>query len=105
MSRIVIVAYKPKPGRASDLAKLTQSHVSLLRTEGLVTKRTPIVMQADDGSVVEVFEWKSAEAIEQAHANLTVQALWQKYAEVCDYIPVGDVVESACLFSEFTPLN
>ena len=61
-------------------------------------------MQAADGTVVEVFEWASADAIESAHSNEAVQALWRRYAEVCDYVPIADLPEAARLFSEFTPL-
>ncbi len=34
---IVIVAYRPKPGKDADLLQLTREHVPLLRAEGLVT--------------------------------------------------------------------
>ena len=48
---------------------------------------------------------REKEAIEQAHTNAAVQQMWIEYAEVCDYIPVGDVPEAKNLFSEFTPLQ
>jgi hypothetical protein len=31
--------------------------------------------------------------------------MWQRYAGVCDYIPIGQVPEAAELFSEFTPVD
>ena len=43
-------------------------------------------MRAVNGSIVEVFEWKSSEASNQAHKNVAVQALWAEFSEVCDYI-------------------
>jgi len=42
MGRIVIVAYKPKPGKAAALKELTKTHVPRLYKEGLVTDREPI---------------------------------------------------------------
>jgi hypothetical protein len=54
---IVIVAYKPKPGKEADLLQLTREHVPLLRAEGLATDRPVIACQAKDGTIVEVFEW------------------------------------------------
>jgi hypothetical protein len=62
-------------------------------------------MEAADGTIVEVFEWLSDEALRQAHTNLEVQKMWGEYAEVCDYIPVGNLTEAANLFSGFKPLN
>ena len=105
MGRIVIVAYKPKEGCEQDLEALVQGHVSLLRKEGLVSQRAAVVMRADDNSVIEVFEWLSESAIEQAHNNQAVQALWQQFSEVCEYIPVSQIAEAATVFSEFTPLD
>ena len=104
MGRIVIVGYKPKPGKASELRSLAKDHVGILRGEGLVTDRAPIVMAAKDGTVIEVFEWKSKEAIESAHSNPRVLELWKRYDDVCEYVPVGSVEEIGQLFSEFTPI-
>ena len=105
MGRIVIAGYKPKPGKAEALKKLASTHVQRLRAEGLVSAREPIIMEAKDGTIIEVFEWKSKEAIESAHTNSAVQQMWKEYAEVCDYVPVGTVDEAKQLFSEFSPLN
>lgn len=105
MGRIVIACYRPKPGRTDDLIALTRAHVPRLRREGLVTDREPVAMTAADGTVVEVFEWASTEALEAAHSNPRVQRMWQEYAEVCEFVPVADVAEAAELFSEFTPLE
>ncbi len=80
-------------------------HVATLRTQGLVTDRDPITMQAQDGTVVEVFEWASSAAIEKAHVNPAVLKMWEQYGEVCDYIPVSQVPEAAQMFSEFTPIE
>ena len=78
------------------------AHLSTLRGEGLVTDRESIMMEANDGTVLEIFEWKSREAIQAAHKNPTVLEMWNRYAEVCDYIPVYQVAEASQMFSEFT---
>jgi hypothetical protein len=104
MERIVIVAYRPKPGKKDALITLARSHWSVLDGQGLVSDRKPIISKAEDGSVVEVFGWKSEDAINQAHTNEVVQQLWTEFAEVCDYIPVGDVKEGSQLFTELTPI-
>jgi hypothetical protein len=104
MGRIVIVAYRPKPGKNDELQTLARDHVGILRTEGLVTDREPIIMTAADGTVVEVFEWVSKEAISGAHTNPRVLEMWGRYAAVCDYVPVATVAEAGQLFSEFEPL-
>ncbi|SRR5258706_15723894 len=101
--RIVIVGYKPKAGKVETLRKLMREHLSILKNQNLVTDRASIIMEATDGTIIEVFEWKSQSAIDQAHTNAEVVKMWGKYAEACDYIPVGKVEETASLFSSFKP--
>ncbi len=103
--RIVIAGYQPFPGKEEKLLKLTISHAETLRKEGLISDREPIIMQAKDGTIVEVFGWKSKEAIEAAHSNPVVVKLWEEYANVCKFIPVAEVKEAKDMFSEFTPKN
>lgn len=104
MGRFVIVAYKPKPGAADALLALARRHVEVLRTENLVSDRAPYLMCAADGTVVEVFEWRSAEAIAAAHHNAAVHALWAEFAAVCDYVPLSQLAEAQQMFAEFDAL-
>jgi hypothetical protein len=104
MGRIVIACYKPKSGQAEALQELMREHMPILRSQGLVSERESILMTAADGTIVEVFEWRSREAIESAHSNPVIQEMWARYGEVCEYVPVAAVAEAAQLFSEFSPL-
>lgn len=104
MGRIVIACYRPKPGMNQRLSELTRRHLDVLRREALVTDREPIVMEAADGTLVEVFEWKSEGAMDAAHTNTEVQRLWEAYGEACEYVPIAEVREARELFSEFTSL-
>jgi hypothetical protein len=100
---IVIVAYRPKPGKETELLQLTREHVPLLREEGLATDRTAIAGLAADGTVVEAFEWEAG-AIERAHTNPRVTALWERYAAACDYIPLKSLPEAEQMFAGFRPI-
>jgi quinol monooxygenase YgiN len=101
--RIVIVAYKPIAGKEKQLDALMKTHVEILRKEGLATDRESMLMRCTDGSVLEVFEWKSREAIESAHNNPAVQKMWQEYGEVCTFVPLSQVKETQNMFAEFAP--
>ena len=105
MGRIAVVAYRPKAGKTDELRALVQKHLPVLQQEELVTERPSVIMQAADDTIVEVFEWASSEAIEKAHDNPAVVAMWQDFDKVCDYVPIADVAEARSVFSEFTPLN
>jgi quinol monooxygenase YgiN len=101
---IVIVAYRPKPGREAELLEIVRSRVPTLRKEGLVCDRLPVIMRAKDGTIIEVSEWKSHEAIEEAHRNPRVLAMWDRFGAVCDCVPLNAVPESATMFAGFEPV-
>lgn len=104
MGRFVIVAYAPKPGMVDHLLAAVRKHLQVLRTEELVTDRPAYVMRAADGTIVEVFEWRSAEAIAKAHTLEAVQALWAEFGAAYDYRPLTGLAECQQLFAEFEPV-
>jgi len=90
MGDVVIVAYRPKPGCDNELLDLVKQHVPYLRRLGLATDRPALALSGNGGVVIEVFEW-AAGAIASAHENPEVLALWEKYAAVCDYVPLHEL--------------
>ena len=105
MGRIVIVAYQPKAGKAAELKHLVSKHVPRLKKEGLVSDRQPVVLEAFDGTVIEIFEWLSAEAIQQAHQNRVVHEMWAEFEAVCTYVPLNSLSEAGNIFAEFTAID
>jgi hypothetical protein len=104
MGHMVIVAYRPKPGRDDDLLALTRDHVPELRRLGLATDRTTLAMRSKEGIIVEVFEWQDG-AIAAAHTNPDVLAMWERYAALCDYVPLHDLPEALDMFAQFEPIE
>jgi len=105
MGRFVIVAYKPKPGCGPALLAAVSKHLQVLSAEGLVTPRPAHVMRGGDGTIVEVFEWTSQDAIARAHSNPAVGALWAEFAAACDYVPLSSLTESHNMFAEFESVD
>lgn len=105
MGVIVIASFKPKAGKEELLFEAIREHLPILRKEGLVTDKDNYIMQSEDGSIIEVFEWKSEEAIEKAHNNKSVLELWKKFEEACEYIPVANIEEAKHVFSNFKPVE
>jgi hypothetical protein len=105
MGRFVIVAYRPRPGKEQQLLDLTREHLPILRSEGLATDRPSYVMKSTDGTIIEVFEWKSGEAIAAAHQNPVWQAMCGRYSEACEYISLENLTESKNMFAEFEPVE
>ncbi len=101
-ARLSIVAYRAKLGKEAELQALAREHMPFLRELGLATDRPHILATAADGTLVEVFEWVEG-GIEKAHHHPAVGELWKRYAEVCDFVPLNSLEESAQMFANFTP--
>lgn len=102
---ISIAMYRPKRGKAKQLLACVKDHLPILRSQKLVTARKPITMRAQDGTILEVFEWKSQQAIEQAHRNPQVLKLWKRYDACCTYVRMNDLAESRHVFPGFEPVK
>ncbi len=100
----VIVAYRPKEGEEAALLALVRARVPALRQEGLVTERAPVIMRAKNGTIIEVSEWKSREAIDAAHQNPNVLAMWNKFFAICDCVPLNTLTEAEEMFAGFEPV-
>ncbi len=105
MSVIVIACFRPNAGKESELLAVIRDHQPILRSQGLVTDRAATVMRAADGTIVEVFEWKSQAAIEAAHSNPEVHKLWARFEAVCDYVPLNAIPESGQMFPGFAAVR
>ena len=104
-SIIVICAYRPKPGKEDDLLAIVKEHVPILRSIGLATERIPCIMKAGSGTIVEVFEWVSSKAIEEAHTNPVVLEMWNKFNICSDPVNLSDLDEAKHPYSDFQPIN
>jgi hypothetical protein len=104
MGSISVACYKPRPGCEQALLDLIRNHLPPLRAEGLVTDRTPITMRAADGTIIEIFEWVSQEAIAGAHKNPAVLDLWKRFEGVCWYETPSNLPEFQNMFAHFEPV-
>lgn len=101
MANMVIAVYRPREGKQAQLLELVRAHVPALRRLGLATERPPTVLRAKDGSLLEVFEWVSPEAVERAHHHPEVQQMWARFEEVCEWAPLESLEEARTPFSHF----
>ena len=103
MADMVIVAYRPKPECEAALAALVADHVPLLRRLGLATDRAALAMRAADGTIVEVFEWRTG-GVQAAHGMPEIGRLWERFAAVSSYVPLNELPEARDLFATLQPL-
>jgi quinol monooxygenase YgiN len=96
--------YRPKSGKTNELKDILKVHIPTLLEEGLITNRELLTLQAADGTIIEIAEWKSNEAIEKAHQSPNVIAIWDKISSVSELTSLSSLAESKELFPNFKPL-
>ncbi len=104
MAHLSIALYRPKEGKEEALLALVHGHVPRLREIGLANDYPPVLLRSKDGTLLEIFEWVSTEAIDAAHQHPAVMAMWGEFGEACDYVRLADLPEVADLFPHFERL-
>jgi quinol monooxygenase YgiN len=105
MGIFVITCFKPKEGKDKELLEVVKDHIPILRNEDLITEKVCHVMKSKNGCIIEVFEWKSQEAINEAHKNKNILELWKRFENVCEYIPLSELEETKDIFPGFEPIE
>lgn len=101
---IVIALYRPHPGKEAELRALIARHVPTLRRLELVTDRPPVLCRAADGTYMEIFEWATAEAADQAHHHPEVAKLWEPMGRIADFATLESLEEVSRPFPHFEPV-
>jgi hypothetical protein len=104
MGSIFVTCYKPRPGCENALLNLVHQHLAPPPAEGLVTDRTPILKRTANGTIVEVLEWVSQDAIAGARRNPVVLDLWKHFEAVCWHETPSNLPELQNMFSHFEPV-
>ena len=102
---IVFAIYKPHQNKGNELKKLILKHVPILKSNKLITDREPVLVQSKNGIYIEIFEWKSNDAVEEAHKNPEVQKLWDEMEKVCDFTNLESIEEVREYFPQFKPIK
>jgi hypothetical protein len=105
MGRIVIAAFRPHPGKEAELLGVIADRLPLLRRLGLATQRRPMLVRSREGVIIEVSEWVSQEAIDRAHREPEVLALWERYGRCCEYVKLGALAEAGDDFAVFEAID
>lgn len=106
MSSLVFMAlYRPKSGKAEELKGVLKIHIPTLRKEELITDRELLTLQAEDGTIIEIAEWRSTEAIDKAHQSPQVMAVWDKIGSLAELTSLSTLAEAQERFPNFKPLD
>jgi len=102
---MVIALYRPHAGKEEPLIELLRQHLPTLRRLGLATEREALVLRASDGTILEIFEWASPGAVEQAHTHPEVAEVWESFGKLCDLVSLSDLADAGRKFPHFQPID
>ncbi len=103
-NEVVIAVYRPKPGMDAAAREIISTHVPTLRSLGFVTSRPVTLLRAPDGSYLEIFEWADG-CVDKAHHDPRVQAIWARFGETCDLLPIAALPGADHPFPHFTAVD
>lgn len=98
---VVIAIYRPMDGKVNELEALVQRHHGTLKEYGLCTDKGTFIGRSSDGSILEIFEWVSAEAASKAHDHPAVAKIWEAMAQVCEFGRLEQLPEAKTRFPHF----
>ncbi|OOE12731.1 hypothetical protein [Fictibacillus arsenicus] len=102
MSELITMAlYQPHEGKEEQLNEVLKNHIKTLEAEKLITQREPIRAIASDGTVIEIFEWRSEHAKDAAHESRNVMKVWNEIMEIAEIKSLSSLVEANHPFPNF----
>jgi hypothetical protein len=104
-AQVVIAAYRPRAGKGVEFRGLLAQHGPALRSEGLITSRPTLVLEASDGTYLEIFQWASSDAARDAHERAPIERLWDAMGRVADFVSLDTLEESHRPFTHFAPVD
>lgn len=101
MSALVFMAlYRPKPGKENELRDILKVHIPSFAKRA-ITERELLTLQAEDGTIIEIAEWKSSEAIDKAHQSDKVMSVWNQIGALAELTNLSSLAEAQYPFPNF----
>ena len=100
-SQIVIAMYKPHEGKDAGLRALISEHIPTLERLELITDRPALLLQARNGTYLEIFEWRVS-ASSRAHEHPEVARIWEAMELVADFVSLLSLGEANRRFPHFS---
>lgn len=102
---VVFALYRPHAGKSKELEAIVRKHMPTLRELELVTDRPSVLVRAKDGTLIEVFEWRSNAAARKAHELPEVARIWEAMGKVADLPSLDSLEEAKHRFPHFQPID
>jgi hypothetical protein len=101
-TELALSAYRPRAGEPGELLELFAEELVTLRRRGHVTERPAPIVRTEAGDYLVVLEWSSDHAVGDAHEDAEVLAVWERKAELAEYIAPRELAGSDVPFARWT---
>lgn len=101
-TELAFSAYRPRGGKGDELLLLLGEELATLRRRGHVTERRAPVIRTENGELLVVLEWSSEHAVDDAHADPEVLAVWDRKAQLAEYVAPRALAGSDVPFARWT---
>jgi hypothetical protein len=100
-TQLAFAAYRPRNGAEAELVHLLREDLATLRRGGHVTARAAPLIRTDRGEFLVVLEWSTQHAVDDAHADPDVLAVWERKGQLADYVSLRDLAASDVPFARW----
>lgn len=87
------------------LLEILQRHVPTLRQYELIDEAPAFLLQSEDGTLIELFEWKDEKAMHVAHEHPAIRTIWGEMEGICTFPSLQDLPEAKHRFPNFKLLK
>jgi hypothetical protein len=105
MGIVAIASDRPKAGQEVAFQELLKKHIPTLRAQGLLTDAPAYASRSANGTILEVFEWKSQEAKDKAHENKAVMDCWNQFFGLAEIVALNSLEEAKAPFASFERIS
>jgi hypothetical protein len=100
-TRMSLSAYRPRIEDRQALEDHLRHEVIEMRARGYITDRPVPICTTEAGEYLVVLEWSSTTAVDDAHADPEIMAIWERKARLFEYIGVSELVRSDVPFASY----
>lgn len=98
--------YQPtSPEHHEKMLEILKRHIPTLRKYELITDSQAYLLQSENGTLIEIFEWKDEKAKQAAHEHPAIRIIWGEMEGICTFPSLSDLPESKSRFPNFKILE
>lgn len=102
----VFALYRPtNEDNQSKVVEILKKQILTLRKYELIKDTSAYLLQSENGTIIQIWEWQSKRAMKVAHEHPAIRTIWGEMHGICEFTSLKDLPESATRFPAFKILE